>query len=283
MTYAEDWAALSSRIAGLKSAAELMATFRQVKDSSDGRDTLALRRHVLAVLAAANDFHKRHWQTIPPAARECVIRLIETDEMHIKAEATSQSSRETNLRSSIVLLVAFEAEMTHALADRQSRILARLERAFSHLRRSIVADRDIQQKWLGAFDTGEVACEKLGAAHLFAHGIWAFKADAAGARTDLIYQETIKGDEVEARAVEGLVLTEWKIARSQSEAAAKAQAARAQTKAYAAGGLGGIELNGTRFIVLVTERSASVSDVSEGGIAYRHLNIPVRPEPPSRS
>ena len=61
-----------------------------------------------------------------------------------------------------------------------------VERAFIHLQRTIVVDHDIRKKWKSAFNTGEIACERLGAVHLLSHGIWAFKADALGERTDLI-------------------------------------------------------------------------------------------------
>jgi hypothetical protein len=76
------------------------------------------------------------------------------------------------------------------LSDVQESIRTYSERAFAHLQRSIVADEEIQRKWLCAFGKGEVACEKLGGVDLLSHGIWAFKVDARGARTDLVFQDS---------------------------------------------------------------------------------------------
>src|SRR3989442_569356 len=37
-----------------------------------------------------------------------------------------------------------------------------------------------------AFEAGVPACESLGACHLLAHSVWAFKTSAEGERTDLV-------------------------------------------------------------------------------------------------
>jgi hypothetical protein len=112
--------------------------------------------------------------------------------------------------AALVSLVAFETEMSFLLSDVQASIRSRSERAFSHLQRSIVVDESIRARWLKAFKEGEVACEKLGAVHLLLHGIWAFKVDAAGARTDLVLEEPAGDVAAVQRYADGLVLTEWK-------------------------------------------------------------------------
>jgi hypothetical protein len=159
------------------------------------------------------------------------------------------------------------------------------ERAFVHLQRSIIADASIKQRWNEAFKSGETACEKLGAAHLLLHGIWAFKAHAKGERTDLILGEPLRDiSQVESTA-EALVLTEWKVVRSDSELETKAEEAYIQAKLYGAGSLAGFELAGYRYLVLVSEdRLRSVPpDRPEKEVIYCHINIPVNPKPPSKS
>src|ERR1700722_5384768 len=120
------------------------------------------------------------------------------------------STGQRGARGALVGLAALEAEITFLLSGRQEQIRARSERALLHLQRSLIVDADISRKWKKAFGTNEVACEKLGSVHLLSHGIYAFKVDASGARTDLVFNEP-PPDALLAQAVEGMVLTEWKL------------------------------------------------------------------------
>jgi hypothetical protein len=184
------------------------------------------------------------------------------------------------LQQVLVELRAFESEMTYLLTDTQQRIRSIAERAFQHLRRLIVVDSDVQRKWKAAFERGEVGCERLGATHLLWHGIFAFKVDAAGARTDLVYGEGISEDA--PGYVQAIVLTEWKVARDEKVAPTKLVEARSQVDAYAAGPLAAIELRNIRYLVLVTERDVKLPpDETRGSVTYRHINIPVKPDIPS--
>ena len=89
--------------------------------------------------------------------------------------------------------------------------------------------------------------------------------------------------EERTRAAEGLVLTEWKVASS-SEVGRKLKEARDQAARYAEGALAGIELTSYRYAVVVTERRESPPpDSTEGGMTYRHINIAVDPEIPSKA
>ena len=148
----------------------------------------------------------------------------------------------------------------------------------------IAVDKDIQTKWDKAFDTGEVACEQLGAVHLLWHGIWAFKVDAAGARTDLVFSESSGGPGDEARFTDGLVLTEWKLAASDEVARARFEEARAQAQKYAEGPLFANELLNYRYAVVVSRTQVTVpDDLVIGSTLYRHINIAVSPLVPSRA
>jgi hypothetical protein len=181
------------------------------------------------------------------------------------------------------MLGAFETEMSFLLADVQEIIRSRGARAFEHLQRSIVADVEIGRKWRAAFAAGEPACEALGAMQLLAHGIWAFKVNAAGERTDLVYQETALDTARVQAAAEGLVLTEWKKCSYSRDAAALYEGARMQAERYAQGSLAEIELAGYRYLVLVSRKRISERvDQQVGSVLYRHVNIAVDPDTPSR-
>jgi len=151
-----------------------------------------------------------------------------------------------------VLFGGLESEISFILSDQQEVIRARSERAFAHLQRSIVADPEFRGKWQKAFGDGEVACEKLGGAHLLLHGIFAFKVNAEGERTDLVFQDIAGNLSDEQRYADGFALTEWKIAHSDKQAAKQFVDAKAQADRYAKGALGGSELTGYRYLVVVS-------------------------------
>ncbi len=175
-------------------------------------------------------------------------------------------------------------EVNYLLTNISEVIKRQSERAFLHLQQSIVAAEDIQERWQKAFDVGETACEKLGAAHLLLHGIYAFKANAEGARTDLVFPDRPLNTDTVQRTADGLVLTEWKKVEAQTEANAKAEYARKQAALYNAGILGGIELANYRYIVLVSEEQLNrIEEIEENGVTYRHINIAVAPLSPSKA
>jgi len=184
----------------------------------------------------------------------------------------------------VVLLTSFESEMTYLMADGQAAIRSRTERAFTHLQRLIVADASTRDKWIEALESGETECEKRGAVHMLAHGIWAFKVHAAGGRTDLVFQEPLNDFGAVRRAAEGLVLTEWKICRAKDNPATKFEEARAQAQLYSTGALAGVELTSFRYAVVVSEDFVDPpADLPDGPVIWRHLNIAVKPSSPSNS
>lgn len=151
------------------------------------------------------------------------------------------------------------------------------------LQRILAVDEDIKAKWSKAFAKGEVACEKLGSIHLLSQGIFAFKVDASGARTDLVFNEPPDGPLL-SRAVEGLVLTEWKKAAS-ADAAPKFAEAETQAELYREGPLAGLELARFRYLVVVSEKqlpTVPADTTNAKGVIYRHINIAIDPEVPSK-
>jgi hypothetical protein len=181
-----------------------------------------------------------------------------------------------------VSLSSIQAVLAFHLSGAESIGRSTTERAFAHLQRSIVADEAHRKKWISAFHDKETACERLGAVHLLLHGIWAFKIDTEGARTDLVFGEPLNLGEAERTAPAAIVLTEWKVARSSSEIERQFEVARKQASLYAGGALSDLELSTIRFLVVVAEKEAEPpEDLVEGNIRYRHKVVAVNPDSPS--
>lgn len=86
--------------------------------------------------------------------------------------------------------------------------------------------------------------------------------ESVGGRTDLVFQEPVNTDKA-ARASEGLVLREWKVAKNDAEISKAFEEARAQADIYAGGVLSGLELAGYRYLVIVTEKQAPPAAILE--------------------
>lgn len=115
------------------------------------------------------------------------------------------------LFAAISLLLAFRAEFEYLVSDNESVTKSLVARAFVHLQSSIAADQKVRGSWIEAFESGEPACERLGASHLMLHGVWSFKASTEHARTDLLLSEPRTNWDEPQRAAQGLVLTEWNV------------------------------------------------------------------------
>jgi hypothetical protein len=150
-----------------------------------------------------------------------------------------------------------------------------------HLQRTLAVDADFRNKWMSAFKQGELACERLGAVHLLSHGLFAFKANAKGEATDLVFAEMPDRASV-ARSVDGLVLTEWKKA-TEKDAGQKFEEAKKQADRYTQGVFAGLELAGYRFLICVSQHNLSQASMlpdskNNAGVIYRHINIAVEPK-----
>ena len=182
----------------------------------------------------------------------------------------------------VAKFVGQRAEIAATLQDGEFIGRQKTARAFEHLARSIVVDEGLKARWVAAFRTDETACERLGAVHLLLHGIWAFKVDSIGERTDLVLQERLHISRTVLDVADALVLTEWKLVRNASELPRKAEEGRNQASRYGGSSLAAMELSVTRYVVLVSEHALPMpSDVLEGSRLYRFVNIPISPEPPS--
>jgi hypothetical protein len=220
---------------------------------------------------------------LPPTGKAALDQFCAARAPLFRSPVNNQDDRFERIKATLTSLAAINSQVGYLLRGARANILRRTERAFVHLQRMIVADSSARALWNTAFGAGEVACERLGAVHLLSHGIWAFKANAAGAKTDLVLGEPISDFTEIERAAEGLVLTEWKLAASETEVDGKFQDAKQQASRYAQGALAGFELVGCRFLVVVTQRLVDARhDIDENGTIYRRVSIAVDPQFPSR-
>ncbi len=284
MSWLSDWQALHSRIQGLLDAGTFF--FRSVQTSS--ADDRSVKKKVLLknakkIFDALNGFKVGYESILPTAAYDSLNRFLTDDEIKTLNFNPSESQARGNVQLALTSLAAFCSEFSYLIADTQ--VIARriTERAFIHLQRSIVVDSEIRSKWITSFESGEPACEKLGAVHLLSHGVWAFKANAVGGQTDLILNESLPPLSIIESAADVLVLTEWKKVKKESELDAKILEAKKQTDIYSLGVLGGIELTNYRYLIMISEKMMKMPDDRiDGIVTYRHINIAVDPEDPSK-
>jgi len=280
MTYVEEWRSLSARIRAFTRAANLYARFQQSNNADTYGGAKFLGDQSQKILATIATFTASHKAVLPSEAVKSLEGFLEGHQG--KVIAGHESSRE--IRAGAIFLAGIESEISFLLADRQEILRARSERAFLHLQRSLIVDESLKDRWLAAFKSGEVACERLGSVHLLAHGIYAFKIDAKGARTDLIFDEPPEPF-LERRGLQGMVLTEWKVVEDKN-ALARFEEARTQAELYAGGALAGSELKAYRYLVAVSlkslPRAAIPADSAAGAVTYRHVNIAIDPDVPSK-
>lgn len=275
ITYLAAWRPISARIHGLEKASAVYAGFLAVNSASQYGADKTLQKHCEDILTNLDQFREAFSDSLPEMANVAIERFMEDGGKQIRENSAGDAKL---VRTIIVKLVAFEAELTFCLDSQMERVRSAAELAFMHLQRLIVVDEDYRAKWRKAFEAHETHCENLGALHLLWHGIWAFKVDASGGKTDLVYQEPLKIGSVPIAL--GMVLTEWKRGAQNPETAYVA--AKEQAALYSGGVLAGVELVSHRYLVVVTKTQIVTPDDSiEGGIVYRHINIAVEPEAPS--
>jgi hypothetical protein len=283
MSYEEHWVALAAQIRGLLRAGELYALFQSYQQEDSYGAGRYLREQCSAVVRSIEEFRDQFALGLPTSVVARIDYFLGT----ATAKAAKEDTGQRGARGALVALAGLETEITFLLTGRQEFIRARSERAFLHLQRSLAADPDVSAKWNNALQDGEVACERLGSVHLLSHGIFAFKVDARGARTDLIFNEP-PPELLVARGIEGMVLTEWKIASDAKSGSAGFVAARAQADLYAQGVLAGTELSSHRYLIVVTQKELPLhvvpaDDLTARGMIYRHVNIVIQPKVPSKA
>jgi len=281
VTFAEEWRRIAARIHGFRAACELFASFQSARQGDSNGQAKSLREQSGKLIGLIDLFGQTHVDQLPPSSLETLRAFVLRAKPFAAEKVSTSDSVLEALKAAALLVVAFESELTFLLNDEQQ-VLRRLsERAFVHLQRQIVADEEVRAKWKKALVAGEVACERFGSVHLLSHGLFPFKIDGLGARTDLMIPDKSIGAEV-AGFAEGLVLTEWKVAKPDTQAEAKFHEAKKQADLYAIGALAGLELSECRYLVVVSEKAVKVPpDLREERWIYRHINIAVDPDTPS--
>jgi hypothetical protein len=191
MTLRPEWAAIASRIDGLVQATNVyFAAMAISRDDPYSCANKQLLPEGAAIHSALRDFKSRHERSLPEGVIAAIDRIGSGDTPKYFTKGWDAGAG--GLKTVVPVLVATRSEIAFHLADFSASAKRLTERAFLHLKRSIVADKEIRQKWQDAFSKGEPDCEKLGAVHLLLHGIWAFKANEAGERTDLVLGDRIR-------------------------------------------------------------------------------------------
>ncbi len=286
LAWRAEWVALSRRISGILGAGEFYLRSLSPEERNPPEIAKELLRNSQEIFRGLEIFLQAYERVLPVQAAAALRGFVERARPHFNADAehiTSTTGTKISVQLRLVELATLEAELSYKLTEFETTARRLSERAFSHLQRCIVADAEVAERWQRAYADGELACEKLGAAHLLSHGIWAFKAASTGERTDLIFHDRVDLAEAE-RSAEALVLTEWKLVRHSDNPATKAREAYDEAKLYSEGSLAGFQLEKQRFLVLVSQGRCSLPpDFEEEGVRYRHVNISVEPEPPSRA
>jgi len=280
-----EWAAIASRIEGLLRAGEFF--YQSIQTHSNDSHGTAKQLIVQAekVYDCIATYGNKYRDLLPPQAAEAFNRFLEEQSSRFKGptEDYDLSRRLPYVQFRVAALAALRSEVEFYLSSMDEQIRTATERALMHLQRCIVADSEYRKQWSRAFKEGETACEKLGGVHLLRHGVWAFKTSAEGARTDLVMGNRIDNPAEVSSVSLGLVLTEWKCARSHSEVQSKYNEAKHQASSYAAGILGGTVLLSPRYLIIVSSEIASrIEDSIEDGVTYRFVNIAVEPSVPSK-
>jgi hypothetical protein len=289
MRWQQDWAEISNRIGGLVEMANLYA--RGLSSRQYVNDLPQTNKEILVSARNAYEnvmkFRDRYESILLPLTLARVREFVNAFHSRFVQGDPERSAHGQALFDlalcSVIALAVFRSEFSLLLADTEAVARSLVDRALLHLQRSIVADESFAARWRRAFERGETACEQLGAVHLLSFGIYAFKANAAGERTDLVLGGSVLLEEAE-RAADTLVLTEWKKVSDAADLTTKAGQAFAQAKLYAAGSLAGFELSTRRYLVMLSAKRLQMpDDRTDGAVTYEFRNVAVVPDTPSRT
>lgn len=285
MNWHAEWQALSARIKGILDAGSFFYTSLH-HSSEDVRSVKGkvLLKNAEKIIQNLNDFYEKYQTAFPQPAVDCLNSFLNQQDFKSIGFFTNPRILESaNVQFSLTSLAAFQSEFNFIIADTQFIARKITERAFIHLQRCIIVDEEVRKKWLNAFNKHETKCEKLGALHLLYHGVWAFKADATGGKTDLILSEPLPIEAIIESVADTLVLTEWKLVKPAGELNKKIHEAQKQAEIYRLDVLGGVEIRKYRYLVMVSEERLKMPDDNiKDGIIYRHINIAVNPGSPSQ-
>jgi hypothetical protein len=251
----DDWHSIATEVEALRGAIlGFIASIERV--NHDIYKELTNRTFIpgfRAVEQRMRDFMRTHGVVIPAPAAEMLPRLLAEDApAFTNAQGLAGAALLATWLTSICARIA-------PLLENEDVIHAHVvERAFLHLQRLIVADSSVRSVWQGAFDSGEIECERRGGVQLLHHGIYGAKMNSTGERTDLVLGTQLAVTDQLRRATSAVALTEWKIVRNVAQLDAVIDGARNQLVLYGRGSLAGFEIATIRFVVTVTEDLCAV-------------------------
>lgn len=274
-----EWKAISDRILALVDAG---AFFFRTNDSDMFNASNVLVANGDQIVSLVGNFFSAYGNELSPAAKGCVEKFL--SDYRAMFQQGSNPNGFAGVTGVLTYLVSFRAEFEYLISDTQALTRSLVVRALTHLQWSIIADKVVRERWKQAFEDGEPACESLGACHLLLHGVWGFKANGKGERTDLVLNEPITLTDDIRRGYQGLVLTEWKKVNDEGELSKKLADAQRQAALYGKGILAGFELRSPRYIIIVSrDRMAMPSPAQDGEVTYEFRNVAVEPSTPSRA
>lgn len=278
MALLSDWMAISARIRKVEVVARLyLDNLDQTRRGAD-----ALINPILANIQRLGE-EIRSFSELNKADLGASEQAVIADYLNANRIARTEQPTYYMLLEEVIILCSFESELSYLMTDKAFMVRKATERAFIHLSRSLIVNSVLREQWIEAKQQGEPAVEKLGGVHLLSHGIWGFKCDAAGEKTDLVLSEALIDLQSVEKSADGLVLTEWKVLKDGSTPATAWDQAYIQAKIYGRGSLGAIELRDIRYLVLVSDDTiCEPADRLDEGIIYRHVNIAISPSIPSR-
>jgi len=279
MNWLDEWKALSLRIDGYLHAVSIYLDTLKVERNPISKTNQFLTSQAQEIILLIERYHQAHKADISSGANSALNRFLQ-EFSQIFHDGTDLKIESFKYRAPN--LAAFRYELDYHLSDFQFITTRRVERAFMHLQYSIIANPSVRQTWKKAFENREEDCERLGAAHLLWHGIYAFKANATGGRSDLILGHTVDDATRVAEVADSLVLTEWKAVRDSKDAKKIAEQAQKQIEAYTCGPLAGLEFTRYRYVVLVSQKQIiTLPEVQFQNAICRNVNVAVDPDPPS--
>jgi hypothetical protein len=286
MNWYDQWRAIDARIHALGERGHLaFASPQTVGSDFHGTVTAGIIREGKELFELLGSLESAAGDAFPEPARRC-IRDFRQDFHSLLHPGAQRLGGWGGVQAVLDAFVGVGARLRFHMSDVQASIRSATERGLIHLRRSLIVDDALRDRWAIAFKRGEPALEGLGAVHLLLHGIWAFKADTKGERTDLVLGQHLVGDLLDQAqtAARGLVLTEWKRIGSAKQFAAQCDQGLLQAQRYSQGALAGVELTTVRYVILVSMDVDQNREPAEfSGTTYRFVSIQISPRVPSKS
>jgi hypothetical protein len=241
------------------------------------------------IIRIVKDFEEKFNSTLTPPLQLAIDRILRGsgDNSFLKNPIEDYLKEHTlpSIVHCLPRLSVFANTIIFELNNAQAIIERKVANAFHHLKYSLVVDKSIQGKWQEVWNGDnrqkEPLFEDLGRQHLLSHGIWAYKVDGYEQITDSVYQIQ---EEVSQTAY-GVVLSEWKVAKEQSEVERIITNAFTQVEIYTSEVLRATRLANLRYLVIVSEHRLAIqaSDLENSqGHCFKVFNVAINPDHASK-